>query len=351
VRAINAHVARLAELRGRLAFMEVCGTHTMAISATGIRRALDPRLRLLSGPGCPVCVTSQPDIDMTIELAQRKDVAVVTFGDMLRVPGTGGSLEEARAAGADIRIVYSPLDIIALAEADPGRQFVFVGVGFETTAPTIAATFVSARRRGLGNATVISLFKLVPPALRALVAMPGLGVDGFVLPGHVSAVIGTRPYGFLARQFRVPSCVAGFEAADILEAVEILLRQLEDGPRVAVQYRRVVRPEGNRRARSVMAEVFAECDAVWRGLGPVPRSGLRLKRKYQEFDAVRRFGLNPGRPVRTACRCGDIMLGRITPPECPLFGGRCTTETPVGPCMVSSEGACAAYYKYERTGS
>lgn len=346
---LNGRIDALCASRPGIALMEVCGTHTMAISATGIRRALDPRLRLLSGPGCPVCVTSQPEIDMVTKLAGRQGVAVVTFGDMLRVPGSSGSLESARAAGADVRVVYSPLDIVALAEAEPGREFVFAGVGFETTAPTVAATLIVARRNKLRNVSVVSMFKLIPPALRALASAPGVRVDGFILPGHVSAVIGTAPYRFLAEECRVPSCVAGFEASDILAAVDELLRQIERGPEVAVQYRRVVRDEGNPQALAVMRTVFAPTDAEWRGLGRVPGSGLRLRPALARFDAVARFGLKPGRAVRTPCRCGDVMLGRITPPQCPLFGRRCNTESPVGPCMVSSEGACAAYYKYERT--
>ncbi len=329
--------------------MEVCGTHTMAISQSGIRRALDPRLRLLSGPGCPVCVTAQPDIDMVIALAQRHGVAVVTFGDMLRVPGSRGSLETARAAGADVRIVYSPLDIVAMAEAEPVREFAFAGVGFETTAPTVAATLVVAKRRKLRNVTVVPMFKLIPPALRVLAESPKLGIDGFILPGHVSAVIGSAPYRFLATEFGIPACVAGFDAADILQAVTDLLRQLDDGPEVTVQYRRVVRFRGNPRALAVMRTVFAPADAEWRGLGRIPGSGLRLRPAFARFDAVARFGLEPGRAVRTPCRCGDVMLGRIIPPQCRLFGRRCDTERPVGPCMVSSEGACAAYFRYERS--
>ncbi len=327
--------------------MEVCGTHTMAISSSGIRRAVDDRLRLLSGPGCPVCVTAQEEIDACVSLARREGVKVVTFGDMLRVPGSGGSLETARAAGADVRVVYSPLDAVRMAKAEPG-EFVFLGVGFETTIPTVAAALVSAKEAGLRNFTVLTMFKLIPPALDYIAANEGSRIDGFILPGHVSTIIGSEPYRFLVERYRMPSCVAGFEALDVLQAILSLLEQLQSGPEVAVQYRRSVRVEGNQVARQLMAQVFEPCAASWRGIGTIPDSGLRLRAEFAEFDAWQRFDVRPVRPKKSSCRCGEVMLGRLLPTDCGLFARRCTPERPFGPCMVSSEGACAAYYKYER---
>ncbi len=335
-------------------FMEVCGTHTMAISAHGIRRMLDERLELLSGPGCPVCVTAQDEIDDCIALAGRGagSPVVLTFGDMLRVPGRSGSLEQARADGADVRVLYSPLDGLAMARHEPERQFVFLGVGFETTAPTVAAALVKARQMRLANFSVLSMFKLVPPALRLIAASERIAIDGFILPGHVSTVIGTRPYRFLAEKFGLPCCVAGFEATDILESVLALLEQLRGRPEVANRYRRSVRPGGNPRALGLMRRVFQTGDAEWRGLGTLADSGLRLRPAFARFDARLRFPSRTCPAVRRSaprgCRCGDVMLGLIRPGQCRLFGRACTPERPVGPCMVSSEGACAAYWKYER---
>lgn len=323
----------------------------MAISGFGIRRAVDRRLRLLSGPGCPVCVTDQTEIDAVIELARMPAVTIVTFGDMLRVPGSRGSLEQARAEGADVRVVYSALDAVEMAKGKPDREYVFLGVGFETTAPTVAAAVKVAARRRLANFSVWPMFKLIPPALRFICDERRVkqGIDAFILPGHVSTIIGTRPYQFVAREFRVPCCVAGFEAADILQAVMMLLEQLRDGrAEVENQYRRGVRPEGNRMAQQLMNGVFSKAAAVWRGLGRVRESGLGFRPRWQRYDASRRFRVRAKRPRPSACRCGNVMLGEIEPPDCPLFGRSCTPARPAGPCMVSTEGACAAYYKYEQ---
>lgn len=341
--------------RKQVSLMEVCGTHTMAISGFGIRRAVDPRLRLLSGPGCPVCVTAQEDIDEAIRLAGLPGVTVLTFGDMVRVPGSSRTLEGARAQGADVRVVYSALDGVELAKEDTDREFVFLGVGFETTAPTIAAAVLEAKRRRIANFSVLPMFKLIPPALRVVASSPRVNVDGLILPGHVSTVIGERPYRFLAKEYRLPCCITGFEALDVVQGIAMLLTQLaEQKPAVAIQYRRTVRPDGNPAARRVMNRVFRGCDAVWRGLGTVPGSGLEFRDRYSRYDCRNRLGTGPGHARRAGhgafrgCRCGDVMLGVIVPPECRLFGERCTPEHPVGPCMVSSEGACAAYYKYEQ---
>lgn len=328
--------------------MEVCGTHTMAISGFGIRRAVDPRLKLLSGPGCPVCVTPQEDIDAAIELASRPGVVLVSFGDMMRVPGTRSSLEKERARGADVRIVYSPLDALRMAVRESGREFVFLGVGFETTAPLVAATVLEARHAQVANFSVLAMFRLIPPALDAIARAKPVSVDGFILPGHVSTVIGRRPYEFLRDRYGVPSCITGFEALDVVQGVLMILELVGREPEVLVQYRRSVRPEGNPRAEGLIEKVFDRTDSQWRGIGMIPDSGLRLKARFERFDAVRRYGVKPGVPVRTRCQCGEVMTGVIVPPECRLFGRACTPEEPVGPCMVSSEGACAAYYRYDR---
>jgi len=349
---VNDLVAELCRTRKTINLMEVCGTHTMAISGFGIRRGVDPRLRLLSGPGCPVCVTTQEEIDAAVNVAGKPDVAVVTFGDMMRVPGSRTSLEQEKAKGADVRVVYSALDGLRLAEAAPDLQFVFLGVGFETTAPTVAATVLAAQESGVSNFFVLPMFKTIPPALGAIASSDRVNVDGFILPGHVSTVIGTRPYEFLRDKHRLPSCVVGFEALDVLQGILMLLKQLQAGPQVEIQYRRSVRPEGNEKARQVMETVFEPCDASWRGIGVIAGSGLAFRKEFAEFDARRRFRIakrqTPNTKRQTRCRCGDVMLGVIVPPECKLFAKTCTSESPVGPCMVSTEGACAAYFKYDR---
>ncbi len=345
---VNKMVDELCRNRNRINLMEVCGTHTMAISSFGIRRAVDERLRLLSGPGCPVCVTTQEEIDAAIGLAGNPDVTLVTFGDMMRVPGSKGSLEQEKAKGADVRVVYSALDGLRLAQAEKERQFIFLGVGFETTAPTVAATVLAAQDQGIENFSVLPMFKLIPPALKKIAESGQVNIDGFILPGHVSTIIGTKPYQFLADQHNLPSCVTGFEAADVVQGIYILLKQIQEGAEVAVQYRRNVRPEGNPEARRIMETVFKTVDADWREIGKVPDSGLGFRNSFTGFDTRNRFKVKTGKARKTGCRCGEVMLGKIIPPECRLFGKNCTPETPVGPCMVSSEGACAAYYKYER---
>jgi hydrogenase expression/formation protein HypD len=336
-----------------LNLMEVCGTHTMAISSSGVRRSLDPRLHLLSGPGCPVCVTAQEDIDLAIELARLPGVTITTFGDMVRVPGSDSSLEQEAARGADIRVVYSPLDALKLAQEHSSMTVIFLGVGFETTAPTIAAAAKLAKTSRLENFLVLPLCKTMPEALRTIAKAPQIRVDGFILPGHVSTVIGSKPYEFLAREFRKPCCIVGFELLDLLQGVLMLLEELQGqgaaDSRITIQYRRSVTPGGNRSAQSLIAEVFQPCTAVWRGLGSIPGSGLEFGPGYVSFDARRRFNVKakPARKIK-GCRCGDVLLGAIAPLECKMFARVCTPEHPLGPCMVSSEGACAAYYKYER---
>jgi hydrogenase expression/formation protein HypD len=353
---VNGLVAELGRTRKSINLMEVCGTHTMAISGFGIRRAVDPRLRLLSGPGCPVCVTTQEEIDAAVSVAGKPDVAVVTFGDMMRVPGSRSataarartSLEQEKAKGADVRVVYSALDGLRLAEAAPDLQFVFLGVGFETTAPTVAATVLAAQESRVSNFTVLPMFKTIPPALDAIASSERVNVDGFILPGHVSTIIGTRPYEFLRDKYRLPSCVVGFESLDVLQGILMLLKQLQAGPQVEIQYKRSVRPEGNAKAQQVMNTVFEPCATSWRGIGTIAGSGLGFRKAFARFDARERFKIKVRPARKTACRCGDVMLGAIEPPECGLFAKSCTPESPVGPCMVSTEGACAAYFKYDR---
>ena len=330
--------------------MEVCGTHTMSIARSGLKSLLPEGVELLSGPGCPVCVTPAADIDAVLDLAMEKDVILSSYGDMLRVPGSraGDSLQRRRALGARVELVYSPMDAVALARENPDRQLVFLGVGFETTAPGTAAAVLAAREQGVKNFTVWSLLKRVEPALRALLAMEDFQVKGFLCPGHVATIVGEEGFRFLAEEYRVPAVIGGFEPEEILLAVYLLLKQIKEGkPRLQNAYPRAVRPEGNRLAQQVLSECFEPRDALWRGLGRIPDSGLALRSELREFDAEVRFGISPARADKpTACRCGDVICGRMGPALCPLFGKACTPEDPVGPCMVSSEGACAAAYKY-----
>ncbi len=327
--------------------MEVCGTHTQAIGQWGIRGLLPGTVRLVSGPGCPVCVTPGDYLDNACRLALEQDVTIATFGDLLRVPGFETSLEEARSRGADIRTVYSAWDSLELAAGTDG-EVVFLAIGFETTIAGIAATIKAARSRAVQNLSFYTSLRVVPPALVALVDDPEVAIDGFLLPGHVSVIIGTEPYDVLARRSR-PGVVAGFEPVDILHGVEALLEQIDQG-RAEVQnlYTRVVKPGGNPVALALFEELFDPCDEVWRGVGVIPSSGYLLKDGLQRFDAARRFDLPPVTDRQTpGCRCGDVLKGKIIPPECPLFGKSCTPNDPVGPCMVSGEGSCAAYYRYE----
>lgn len=335
--------------RKEVSIMEICGTHTHSISKYGLRDALPKNIRLISGPGCPVCVTSAGDINRIIDFVRRqKDVIIATFGDMMRVPGSYSNLMEERAGGADVRVVYSPLGTLDIARSNPGREVVFYAVGFETTAPTVASTILKAKEEGIKNLSVLSLHKLTPPAMKALLDGAEVHIDGFICPGHVTAVIGAHAYEFLATEYSSPCVVAGFEPVDVLLGLYMLVRQLEEGRcEIEVEYKRVVRWDGNRKAQEVMAEVFEATGASWRGIGTIPASGLKIRDKYSEFDAHKRFSIPPGLEAEPkGCACGKVLKGLITPPECPLFGKRCTTDTPVGPCMVSSEGTCAAFYRY-----
>ncbi|MCX7785040.1 MAG: hydrogenase formation protein HypD [candidate division WOR-3 bacterium] len=328
--------------------MEVCGTHTNAISSSGIRHFIPSPIKLLSGPGCPVCVTDQKDIDWMIALARSHQAIIATFGDLLRVPGTESSLAQEKSKGADIRVVYSPLDALRFA-LNSNKPVVFLGVGFETTAPTIAATIIKAQQQNIKNFYVLPLFKLIPPALRVIAQHPKVNINGFILPGHVSTIIGRKPYEFLVKEFHLPCVITGFEPLDILEGVYFLLEQItKQKPEVTIQYKRSVKEFGNQKAQLIMNQVFDKTDANWRGIGTIPDSGLKFTREYDKFDARHYFDLKIPKPKLSSCRCGEILLGLIIPPQCPLFAKSCQPENPYGPCMVSSEGACAAYYKYER---
>ena len=335
-----------------LRLMEVCGTHTMAIFRHGIRALLPETITLLSGPGCPVCVTAQGDIDAFVALSRRKDVTITTFGDLMRVPGSGSSLQRETADGADVRMVYSPMDAIKLAGELPDKEVVFLGVGFETTAPTIAAAVLSAQQMKLKNFSIYCAHKTVPTALNALMDNPRVKIDGFLLPGHVSVIIGLDAYRPFFDQYQTPSVVAGFEPVDVLRGVLELVTMFEKGnPGLGNVYPRAVTDQGNVQAQTVMAKVFEPCDVPWRGLGVIPRSGLSIRPEFAEFDAVRRFNLEvKDKPEPKGCACGDILSGTHTPRECVLFRKRCTPMNPVGPCMVSSEGTCAAYYRYSALG-
>ncbi len=331
-----------------LTFMEVCGTHTMAIYQFGLRGLLPPQVRLISGPGCPVCVTPVGYVDQAVAYSNQPDTIVATFGDMVRVPGSSSSLLAERAKGADIRIVYSPLDAVGLAAANPGKRVIFLGVGFETTAPTIAGSILTASAKGLDNYFVLTAHKTMPAPMRVLSADPELALDGYLCPAHVSAIVGADTYRFLADEFGLACVVTGFEPADVLQGVIMLVRQVLAGEsRVEIQYSRVVSWEGNRKALSVMGEVLTPCDADWRGIGTIPGSGLAINDRYASFDPLRVMPVKVEPPREpSGCCCGEILKGKIAPLDCPLFGTVCTPEEPVGACMVSSEGTCAAAYKY-----
>jgi hydrogenase expression/formation protein HypD len=335
-----------------LRVMEVCGTHTMAIFRHGLRAILPEGLQLISGPGCPVCVTAASHIDGFIEVAGRPGVRVAIFGDLFRVPGTNGSLARAQSAGARVEVVYSPTDALALARKYPAETIVFLSVGFETTIPLVAATICEAEREGVDNFAVFSAHKIMPPALAALLGDPELRLDGLLCPGHVSTIIGAAAYEPLAAAHGLSCVVAGFEPVDVLQALIMMARQAREGRfEVENAYGRAVTWEGNARARALMARVFTPVDSQWRGLGIIAGSGMAIRPEFARFDAEKRFDIRLAEaPEPKGCLCGEILKGRNTPPECPLFARRCTPLDPVGPCMVSSEGTCAAYYRFARTG-
>ena len=334
--------------KGGAALMEVCGTHTVSIARAGIRSLMPEGLQLLTGPGCPVCVTSNKDIDTAIALAKIPEVTIATFGDMLRVPGSTSSLMREKAAGQRVEVCYSPLDALTLARENPTQQVVFVGVGFETTTPLVAMAIKRAAAEKLGNFTVFAAHKNMPGALEVLVADPALKVNALILPGHVGTITGTRPFEFLAQKYGIPGVITGFEPVDILQGIAMLCKQLKSGSaKIEIAYSRAVMPTGNTVALSAIDDVFETCTSTWRGLGAIEGSGYKIREQYAQFDACKRF--NPQvEPTKdhAGCKCGSVLQARITPDKCPLFRKVCTPENPVGPCMVSSEGACAAYWRY-----
>lgn len=326
-----------------ITLMEVCGTHTMSIAASGIRSLLPEGLRLISGPGCPVCVTSQSDIEKALVLARQEDVLITTFGDMIRVPSEGDRLENYK----NVKILYSPLESLAIAKENPHKKVVFLGVGFETTAPLIASTVEEAARQGIENFTVLSLHKTVPKALELILGAEDCMVDGLILPGHVSAVTGTSYFHFL-KSLGTAGVVTAFDGLNIMESLYLLSHMITEGkPEVLNNYPAVVTDEGNREAMALLERIFEPCDAYWRGIGNIPGSGLRFREEFSPFDAENQFSLTVRDiPEPPGCLCGSILLGRANPSQCAHFGGSCTPSDPVGPCMVSSEGTCAAWYKY-----
>jgi hydrogenase expression/formation protein HypD len=330
-----------------LVFMEVCGGHTMAIHRFGLNSLLPHNIKLISGPGCPVCVSSQSFIDMTIAFSKLPGVIVATYGDLIRVPGTSASLEKERAKGSDIRIIYSVLEALELAKANPGKEIVFPGIGFETTAPATAAAILQAEKEKIKNFFVLSAHKVMPPVMKALVE-EGVKINGFIAPGHVTAITGTGIYKDLASLYHLGVVVAGFEPADLMQAVLMLAMQAENNaPAIEVQYQRVVRNHGNEVAQLLLEKVFEHKDDRWRGLGLIPASGLKLRESFSAFNAEKHFKLElPESREPKGCICGQILRGLKTPVDCPLFAHQCTPGDPVGACMVSGEGTCATYYKY-----
>ncbi len=334
----------------KIKLMEVCGTHTMAIARAGIKELLPASIQLVSGPGCPVCVTPQSDINRVVAIAGITDVIVTTFGDMMRVPGSTASLEQIKGRGADVRIVYSCLDALEIARDNPQKKVVFMGIGFETTSPTVAATLIKARKQRIKNFFVLSSFKLIFPALVVLACSEQVQIDGFILPGHVSVITGSRFYEPIAKDYKKACVITGFEEHDILKGIKRLIEQVrQQRYKVEIEYKRAVKKEGNVQARRILFSVFEPCPAQWRGLGLIKRSGLKLRQEYRDFSAEKEFKIKVPEAVEPkGCLCGKVLQGIKSPPDCRLFKKVCTPQNPIGPCMVSSEGTCAAFYKYEK---
>jgi len=350
VKKILAELQALADKKP-ISIMEVCGTHTVAVYRSGIAGLLPKNLRLISGPGCPVCVTSESDLYRFFVLSRKKGVIITTFGDLLRVPAGKTSLEKERAKGADVRIVYSPMDALTIAAENPGKNVVFLGIGFETTAPAIAGAVLEAKQRRLTNFFLLSALKTIPAAMEALLNFPKVRIDGYLCPGNVSVIIGSRPYRFISEKYHRPAVIAGFQPKDILEGLLLILKQIKSGKsKVEIQYRAAVHPKGNEVAQKLIRMVFTAGPASWRGLGVIPKTGLKLKAAFQQFDGQKHFALPEGETIKPnpACRCGEVITGAITPEDCRQFRRKCTPEKPLGPCMVSVEGTCAAYYKYNK---
>ncbi|WP_217424736.1 hydrogenase formation protein HypD [Halobacillus sp. Marseille-Q1614] len=330
-------------------FMEVCGSHTMALAKSGVKSRLKDHVRLIAGPGCPVCVTDQKSIDAMIQLSKGTNRILCTFGDMMRVPGSKHSLMQARTDGEDIRVVYSPLDSVKIAEDHPDHEVIFLGIGFETTIPILALAIREAENKQLNNFSIWMTTKLVEPVMRALLESEEINLDGFLLPGHVSIVSGKQSFDFLAEEYRMPGVISGFEPVQLLSGIYKLLKLLiEKKVDILNDYTYLVKDEGNLTAQKLLDEYLEPNDEVWRGMSAIPKSGLVLKEKYARFDAKKKFNVSAGEPRKTKCRCGDIIKGLIKPEECILFNKGCTPIHPIGPCMVSTEGTCAAHYQYMR---
>ena len=332
-----------------IALMEVCGGHTMSIQKFGIPTLLPPNIRLISGPGCPVCVSSKKFIDTAIEYSKGKDFIITTFGDLIRVPGSASSLEKEKANGADIRIVYSPLSALQLAKENKNKKIIFLGIGFETTSPTSAATVIEAYNQKINNFFLLSSHKIMPPAMAALID-EGVKINGYICPGHVSTITGSSIYNDIAGKYHLGCVISGFEPVDVLQTIYMLVKQFENNEaKVEIQYSRVVKPEGNLKAQAMLKEVFELRDDWWRGLGIIQQSGNKLKEKYKHLDAEQVMPLDLPEPQEPkGCICGEVLKGLKNPKECKLFGKACTPSDPIGACMVSTEGACQAYFKYNR---
>lgn len=343
--ALSAELQKIS--KKEITLMEVCGGHTMAIHRFGLHALLPPTIRLLSGPGCPVCVSSQHFLDLAIAYSKIPGVIVTTYGDLIRVPGSESSLEKEKANGRDIRIVYSVLDSLEIARHNPDNNVIFLGIGFETTSPATAAAIVEASKEKLTNFFVLSAHKVMPPVMKALVE-EGVKIDGFIAPGHVSAITGTSIYNELAEVCGLGVVIAGFEPVDLMQSILMLVRQLEQRmPKVEIQYQRVVQNDGNKIAQKLLLEVFELKDDRWRGLGIIPESGLKIRKEFAAYDAEKQFAITVPEPADPkGCICGSILRGLKTPIDCPLFSKACTPSNPVGACMVSGEGTCATYYKY-----
>ncbi len=352
-RELTRTLYHVCESLAPMSFMEVCGTHTVSFHRTGVKSLLPDNVRLISGPGCPVCVSSQGYIDAACAIAEFPATTICTYGDMLRVPGRNGSLQEKRAAGADVRVVYSPIDAVRLAEDHPEKTVIFIAVGFETTVGGHAAAVLEAHQRGLDNFCLLASQKLVVPAMMALLDAGEVHIDGFLCPGHVSVIIGPKAFVPVVRTHRKPCVIAGFEPEQMLRGMIQLVRQVaQRRPQIENIYPAAVKPDGNPTALRIISDVFEPADSVWRAMGTIPMSGLTLRRKYQRFDALYRFDIEIGPDYDPpGCRCGQVLQGKVEPRDCPLFGNECTPTEPIGPCMVGSEGSCAAAYKYGRDGT
>lgn len=336
------------EINKEIRIMEICGTHTMSILRSGIKQILPSNIKLISGPGCPVCVTSQGYIDASIELSKRENIIITTFGDMINTPGTNSSLKIQRALGNDIRVVYSPLEAVNIARKNPHKEIVFLGIGFETTAPTIALAIDKVYREKLENFTVFSALKTMPEAIKMLLIDKDVKVDGIICPGHVSTIIGEKAFRFISNKFHIPSVIAGFEDKDVKAAIYLLVEMIRENQcDIKNIYGRFVKYEGNKKAKEIMDKVFQSSNSKWRGLGLIENSGLKVSNEYSAYDAEVKFNIKiEDSPYLKGCICGQILKGQKTPVDCGFFAKECTPYNPIGVCMVSGEGACGIHYKY-----